>query len=140
MPEYCWLAYSKVLDKWAPVVNDCWVLGGVHCRADFDLVSVRTLKNLWNFNQGFHVVTAREILGLINLGYSVKQKPNLVKFVCTDPGKAQAATIQAYDAFVKGKERMGADSIRSILVMDPALKNEIHGFDQSRLRHVVPPR
>jgi len=130
----------QVLDKWAPVVNDCWVLGGVHRRADFDLVSVRTLKNLWDFDKGFHVVTAREILGLLNFGYSVKQQPNVLKLACTDPGKAQSATIQAYDTFMKGKQGMGADSIRSILVMDPALKNEIQGFDRSRLRHVVPPR
>jgi hypothetical protein len=130
----------QVLDKWAPVVNDCWVLGGVHRRADFELVSVRTLKNRWDFDKGFHVVTAREILGLLNFGYSVKQRPNTVKLVCSDSGKAQSATIQAYDAFVKGKQQMGADSIRSILVMDPALKNEIQDFDRSRLRHVVPPR
>jgi hypothetical protein len=41
---------------------------------------------------------------------------------------------------MRGKESTGADSIRSILVIDPALKNEIQGFDRSRLRHVVPPR
>jgi hypothetical protein len=130
----------QVLDKWAPVVNDCWVLGGVHRRADFDLVSIPTLKNLWDFDKGFHVVTAREILGLLNFGYSLKQQPNVLKLVCTDQAKAGAATIQAYDAFMKGKQETGADSIRSILVMDPALKNEIHAFDRSRLRHIVPPR
>lgn len=130
----------QVLDKWTPVVNDCWVLGGVHRRADFGLVSVRTLKNLWDFNQSFHIVTAREILGLLNFGYSVKEHPNVVKLICTNPGKAQEATIQAYDTFMKDKQRTGVDSIRSILVMDPALKNEIRGFDRSRLRHVIPPR
>jgi hypothetical protein len=130
----------QVLDKWAPVVNDCWVLGGIHRLADFELVSIRTLKNLWDFDKGFHVVTAREILGLLNFGYSLKQQPNVTKLICTHPAKAQAATIQAYDNFMKGKESTGADSIRSILVIDPALKNEIQGFDRSRLRHVVPPR
>jgi hypothetical protein len=130
----------QMLDKWGPVVNDCWVLGGAHRRADFELVSIRTLRNLWDFDKGFHVVTAREILGLLHFGYSVKQQSTALKLVCTDPGKAQAATIQAYDTLMKGKEKMGADSIRSILVMDPALRNEIQGFDRSRLRHVVPPR
>jgi hypothetical protein len=128
------------LDKWAPVVNDCWVLGGVHRYADFELVSVRTLKNLWDFKMGFHVVTAREILGLLNFGYAVSQKANGVTLVCTDKGKAREATIQAYDAFMKDKEAIGADSIRSILVMDPTLKKEIEGFDRSRLKYVVPPR
>ena len=130
----------QVLDKWSPVVNDCWVLGGVHRRADFDLVSVRTLKNLWDFDNGFHVVTAREILGLLHFGYTVKQQGAQVKLVCTDQGKAQGATIQAYDTMMKAHAGQGADSIRSILVLDPALQNEIKGFDRSRLRHVDPPR
>jgi hypothetical protein len=130
----------QVLDKWAPVVNDCWVLGGVHRRADFELVSMRTLKNLWDFDKGFHVVTAREILGLLNFGYAVKSQPNVVKLVCTDSAKAQGATIQAYDVLMRSHQALGADSIRSILVMDPALKNEIQGFDRSQLRHVAPPR
>jgi hypothetical protein len=109
----------QVLDKWAPVVNDCWVLGDVHRRADFDLVSARTLKNVWDFDKGFHVVTAREILGLVTFGYAVKQQPSGVRLVCTDVSKAQGATIQAYDALTKGNQQIGADSIRSILVMDP---------------------
>lgn len=130
----------QVMDKWSPVVNDCWVLGGIHRRADFELLSVLTLKNLWDFAKGFHVVTAREVLGLLNFGYSFKQFPSMVKLVCTDYAKADRATIQDYYTFMKGKEQMAAESIRSILVMDPALKNEIQGFDRSRLRHVVPPR
>jgi hypothetical protein len=129
-----------VLDKWAPVINDCWVLGGMHRCADFELVSVRSLQNLWDYDKGFHIVTAREILGLLNFGYSVKQQPKGVKLVCADPGKARASTIQAYDKFMKGKETTGPNSIRSLLAMDPALKNEIQGFDRSRLRHIVPPR
>lgn len=130
----------QVLDKWAPVMNDCWVLGGMHRYADFQLVSIRTLKNLWDFDKGFHVVTAREILGLLNFGYTIQQGPSGLKLVCTDRARTQAATIQAYDAFMKGKEQMGPDSIRSILVMDPALKRDIEGFDRSRLKHIVPPR
>jgi hypothetical protein len=130
----------QVLDKWAPVVNDCWVLGGIHRCADFELVSVRSLQNLWDYNNGFHIVTAREILGLLNFGYSVKQEPKGVKLVCTHPGKARESTIQAYARFMAGKERAGPNSIRSLLAMDPALKNEIHGFDRSRLKHIVPPR
>jgi hypothetical protein len=139
-----WTPHTKgniqVLDKWAPVVNDCWILGGIHRRADFDLVSITTLQNLWDFEKGFHVVTAREILGLLNFGYSLQQKRTVLKLVCTNPAKAQGATIEAYDTFMKDKQQLGPDSIRSILVMDPALKSEIAGFDRSRLRHVVPPR
>lgn len=130
----------QVIDKWAPVVNDCWVLGGMHRCADFELVSIRSVQNLWDYDKGFHIVTAREILGLLNFGYSVKQQPKGVKLACKNPAKARASTIQAYDRFMKGKERSGPNSIRSLLAMDPALKNEIQGFDRSRLSHVVPPR
>lgn len=130
----------QVLDKWAPVINDCWVLGGIHRCADFELVSIRSLQNLWDYDKGFHIVTAREILGLLNFGYSVKQQPKGVKLVCTDAGKARASTIQAYDTLMKGKEALGPNSIRALLAMDPILKDEIQEFDRSRLRHIVPPR
>jgi hypothetical protein len=85
-------------------------------------------------------VTAREILGLLHFGYSLEKRSSPLKLVCRAPAKAQTATIQDYDDFMKGKEQAGADSIRSILVMDPALQNEIQSFDRSKLRHVVPPR
>lgn len=130
----------QVLDKWSPVVNDCWVLGGVHRRTDFVLVSVTTLQNLWDFAHGFHIVTAREILGLLNFGYSLKQQSPGVRLVCTKPELALNATIQEYDKFMQGKQGIGPDSIRSVLVMDPALKKEVEGFDRSRLKHVTPPR
>ena len=126
------------VDKWAPVVNDCWVLGGVHRLADFQLVSIRSVQNLWNFKDNLPVVTAREILGLLNFGYSFDQKPDVVKLVCTDKGKAQQATIRSYDALMKGR---GVELVRSLL--EPRLKNllnEIAGFDRSRLKHVPPPR
>jgi hypothetical protein len=142
--ETLWDPHTKgniqLLDKWAPVVNDCWVLGGVHRSADFELVSMRTLQNLWDFKEGYHVVTAREILGLLHFGYSLKQHPAVVKLVCTDRGKAHGSNLLDYAALMKGKEAAGPDSIRSILVMDPALQNQIQTFDKSRLKHVVPPR
>lgn len=142
--ERLWDSHTRgniqVLDKWAPVVNDCWVLGGVHRRADFELVSIRTLQNLWDFDKGFHIVTAREILGLLDFGYSLKHQSKPLRLVCTDGVKARSATIQDYDTLMKAKQAAGPDSIRSVLVMDPALKREIEGFDPSRLRHVAPPR
>ncbi len=130
----------QVLDKWAPVINDCWVLGGVHRCADFDLVSMLSLQNLWDYDRGFHIVTAREILGLLHFGYSPKQHPNGVKLVCSNPNKARTSTFQAYDQFMQGKEKAGPNSIRTLLAMDPTLKSEIQEFDRSRLNHVDPPK
>jgi hypothetical protein len=136
----------QMLDKWSPVVNDCWILGGVHRHAKFELVSVRSMKNLWDFDRKGHVVTAREVLGLLHFGYSMTQGPASLWFTCTDVGKANAATVQEYSSFAREQEALGPDSIRSLLVvdsaltLDPALKKEIEGYDKSKLRHVTPPR
>lgn len=127
----------QVLDKWAPVVNDCWVLGGVHRTADYTLVSVRAMQNLWDFEKGFHVVTAREILGLLNFGYSFQEGRDGVKLACTDPGKAQTATIGAYDALMRGKEKLGVASVMALVDPDISkLHGEIRDFDRSRLKPV----
>ena len=101
----------QVMDKWAPTVNDCWVLGGVHRQADFELVSARSIENLWDFKGVRHVVTAREILGLIHFGYEPEKEPNRVRFVCRDRGAARSATIEAYDAHMKVMEARGPAGI-----------------------------
>jgi hypothetical protein len=107
---------------------------------------VRSLKNRWDFEHKFHVVTAREVLGLLHFGYAMKQGPASLWFTCTDVAKANAATVEEYSSFMKDQEAMGPDSIRALLVVDsaltvdPAMKKEIEGFDKSTLRHVTPPR
>jgi len=139
-----WDSYTKgniqVMDKWSPTVNDCWVLGGVHRRADFELVSIQTLQNLWDFKMGFHIVTAREILGVLRFGYKLDRGKTPLRFVCNDSAVAQRATIEDYERYMKEMQGKGPDSIRSILVMDPGLQNEIQRFDKTKLRHVTPPR
>lgn len=59
-------------DKWAGPVNDAWILGGIHRQAKFRLASPRIMDNLWNQN-GYLIVTAREIIGLICFGYELQQ-------------------------------------------------------------------
>jgi hypothetical protein len=103
------------MDKWAPTVNDCWVLGGVHRRADFELLSARKIENLWDFQGVRHVVTGREILGLIHFGYVLEKQPTRVRFVCKNAAAAQGATIEAYDAHMKIMEAKGPATILSIL-------------------------
>lgn len=131
----------QVMDKWSTTVNDCWVLGGVHRRANFELVSVRTLKNLWDFDNGYHVVTAREILGVLNFGYKVEQQPKGVTLTCQNSAAATNATIEAYDDYMKSMQKKGPSSIGSLL--DPTLlqlPDEIKTFDKDKLKHVTPPR
>jgi hypothetical protein len=131
------------LDKWAPTVNDCWVLGGIHRHADFELVSVRTLQNLWDFKgvdgKPLHVVTAREIIGVLHSGYSFATRSDTSRLVSVDTAKADAATIEAYDQLMRQASGQGPDSIRSVLQLDPKLQKQIQEFDRSKLRHVEPP-
>lgn len=88
------------LDKWVPVVNDCWLLGGVHRRAIFQLVSPTLPKNLWTGSR--LVVTAREILGLLNFGYVAERAGMFKLFRPADANKAQLANIRDYDRLTKG--------------------------------------
>jgi hypothetical protein len=61
------------MDKWMTLMNDSWILGGVHRGAPFRIASPRILENLWNQELGFLVVTAREILGLQRFGYELAE-------------------------------------------------------------------
>ena len=130
----------QVMDKWSPTVNDCWVLGGVHRRADFELVSSRSLQNLWDYDKDLPIVTAREILGLLHFGYKLEQQSGRVRLIPQNPSAAQGATLEAYDAFMKEMQAKGANSIVSLLKMNPALQKDIQNFDKTTLKHVTPPR
>lgn len=127
----------QVMDKWSTTVNDCWVLGGVHRYANFKLVSVRTLKNLWDVTCGFHIVTAREILGVLHFGYKMEEKPQGVTLTCQDSRAAMNATIEAYADYMVDMQTKGASSIASLL--DPKLlqlPDEIITFDKDKLKRV----
>jgi hypothetical protein len=127
------------MDKWSPTVNDCWVLGGVHRLAPFELVSDIVLRNLWDFGQNFHVVTAREILGLLHFGYEVRKEGGKTRLLCGDEAAAKNATIQEYDSFMKGLQDKGPQSIRFLLSsVKDHLHLEVQTFDRTQLRHVTP--
>ncbi len=73
------------LDKWALLVNDCWLMGGIHRRATFELVSPLIPNNFWNTQnpdprQQHLTVMAREVIGLFTFDYAVEP---------TQPGKDQ---------------------------------------------------
>lgn len=62
---------------WSILLNDCWIMGGIHGGATFELASYAEQKNLFNLSHtdkdpddyAFRV-TGREILGLLHFGYS----------------------------------------------------------------------
>jgi hypothetical protein len=103
------------MDKWSPNVNDCWVLGGIHRLATFELVSDLVVANLWDFGQKFHVVTAREILGLLHFGYRFEKYHGKLALVCVDSAVAKDATIEEYDDFMATEQHTGPESIRCLL-------------------------
>lgn len=90
------------MDKWATMVNDAWLLGGMHRGADFQLRSVKTLANLWNQQGGYLIVTAREILGLCEFGYAPQpQPPGQPARFTRQTWQARFINLVDYDAFIE---------------------------------------
>ncbi|ROP62224.1 hypothetical protein EDF81_0707 [Enterobacter sp. BIGb0383] len=137
--EYLWKTNAPgnilMMDKWATTLNDAWVLGGIHRHADFHLMSLLAPENLWNYQSGYHVVTAREILGLQKFGYQREAIGNKVIFKCQDTSSADNANLWSYSLLMK-KEASQRESSINKLIFEPVagLNQEIQSFDHSRLR------
>ena len=91
------------LDKWARVVNDSWIIGGVHRMGRYRLASPRIMENLWNRVDGFHVVTAREIIGLLHFGYEHQQVGPWQVMVCKGKDAAATASLIKYDEIMRAR-------------------------------------
>jgi hypothetical protein len=98
------------MDKWARVVNDSWILGGIHRGAKFRLVSPRVMENLWNSSIGAPIVTAREILGLLHFGYRMQQIGPWQVLVLVDRGRSAVASLVEYDLLMQSE-----GTIRNVL-------------------------
>jgi hypothetical protein len=85
------------------VVNDSWILGGAHRKGLFRLASPRVMDNLWN-KDGYFVVTAREILGLLEFGYQFEQVGPWQCVVCRNAALATTADLLKYDSLVKKRQ------------------------------------
>lgn len=55
--------------KWSVMVNDSWVLGGVHSNTYFYLASRRTRENLYDTKHARIRVFCRELIGIASCGY-----------------------------------------------------------------------
>src|SRR5262249_15940601 len=84
------------LNKWANIVNDAWILGGVNRCAVFVLHSPRIEKNLWDTQRRGYVVTARELNGLQHFGYKRMPGSSPEIYMACDRDKAQAADLEEY--------------------------------------------
>lgn len=92
--------------NWSVLMNDAWVLGGIHSHTPFYLASPRTQANIdlrqggdpgtWRFDD--LTVTGRELLGLLTFGYEiVRANPTLGEAGrVLNAGLANGATFDAY--------------------------------------------
>jgi hypothetical protein len=85
--------------NWTLLVNDAWVLGGIHSHTEFQLASPRTLENIYNDNgpyAGQMTVTGRELTGLAVFGYAWNDLESGEVAVCTNPDLADMADFPTY--------------------------------------------
>ncbi|WP_387465140.1 hypothetical protein [Photorhabdus sp. RM323S] len=126
-----------VIDKWSGIINDCWVLGGIHRHADFHLMSTAAPANLWNHEEGYHVVTAREILGLLNFGYKREKRGRQVIYTCKNYSSADRASLRPYSVLMNKAIEQGPSSITKLIFEQvTGFNEEIRAFDYSSLKHV----
>jgi hypothetical protein len=86
---------------WSLAVNDSWLLGGIHRGAKFRLASPRLPENLWNATEGYLIVTARELLGLLQFGYALEQIGPWQVLVCKNQSAAASSNLIEYDKLIK---------------------------------------
>lgn len=80
---------------WHFLMNDSWLLGGVHGRVEFHLASPRVPDNI--FSGGMLTVTGRELTGLRAFGYKVTKMFNGTEIAhCVDERAAESATLSRY--------------------------------------------
>ncbi len=108
------------MDRWHPTMNDCWVLGGVHRRATFKLVSARVPGNIWNFQYNFPVVTARELLGLLRYGYTIQRRGSAEALLIPGNVKKEPETILDYWNYINNGSITMTNLIKELL--DPNVK------------------
>ena len=89
---------------WDIVVNDSWILGGIHAQSPFLLKTVLTFDSVYNVEQKNNpdqtrvmYVTTREIAGLNLFGYRKNtENADGQLFLCEDKNAASDANFQDY--------------------------------------------
>lgn len=122
--------------KWAPVLNDAWILGHIHRNADFMLVSLRSPANLWEESQYRRgvTITGRELIGLRHFGYVQDKNPTSEKFICTNRVLANSSDLIKYSEIMK---REKINDITHFIGLNRALLDAIKKFDINKLRKVI---
>ncbi len=107
--------------RWSIILNDSWILGGVHGRVNFELVSPvqgNVMDQSYTTNLSADrkfTVTGRELIGLKTFGYQQVYGPvekithearpaglpgTTILLQCTNPNLAESATLTRYTSEV----------------------------------------
>jgi len=94
---------------WDIVVNDSWILGGIHKQLPFLLKTVLTFDSVYNVGEKNNpdrtrvmYVTTREIAGLNLFGYRKdKEDAEGQHFLCTEKNAASNANFESYRMHTK---------------------------------------
>ncbi|MFJ2905593.1 IPT/TIG domain-containing protein [Streptomyces sp. NPDC087212] len=91
--------------NWSMLVNDAWLLAGVHSGVEFFLASRRTERNIWDANNKRLRVFGRELIGMTSFGFTFKdsQWPQLGE-VAVRTGKAQTPDFLTYQKEVMARQ------------------------------------
>jgi hypothetical protein len=110
------LHYNK---DWHFLLNDSWLLGGVHAEAEFHLASPRHRDNVVDPAGGYLTVTGRELTGLKEFGYRFVSAGYLDQeiAICSNKAAARAADFAKIWAAVERQDN-GARVDQSLI--DPA--------------------
>lgn len=121
------------MDKWHPVMNDCWVLGGVHRLATFRLVSTHHAGNTRSLEGGRISVTARELLGLRCFGYAPEPGRSTadVVFRPVNAALALAGALESYAAMLASSAAQRSAMLRDMV--DPRVKDLMADIRSARI-------
>ncbi|MEM1180011.1 MAG: hypothetical protein AAGM22_16845 [Acidobacteriota bacterium] len=100
-------------NRWTILVNDAWVLGGIHAHTPFYLASPRTLANLYQDDANRLTVTGRELVGLRAFGYQVNPSDLGEVAVCqnVDGGHQRALAADAsFEAYAVAVQEMSVNN------------------------------
>ena len=91
---------GSILDSglWSLLANDAWLLGSIHAITEFHYASPLSWTNLWSEKDGRMSVTAREAIGIMSFGYTIRRPYPQMEAVaaCTDKTKAAEASLLNY--------------------------------------------
>jgi hypothetical protein len=100
------------MDRWSLILNDCWILGGIHRDATFRVVSKIEPKQLLNPNTKQLTVTAREMLGLDHFGYQYQQAGMYKLFKPSELPVYKRPNVADYANYISTKEQSSEATVK----------------------------